>query len=122
MKANLPSRADLTANERRKLVREIRAECVNQTRQYEVQLDLVMLYALHTHPKTKFGKKRLEEFYEFYFKMRREMQERFQVDEDDDFAIDYFLKQDGIDVEAMYKALDQEDREKFKVGFRNGNG
>ena len=118
MKSILPSRADLTANEKRKLVREIRTECVNQTRQYEIQLDSVMLYALHTFPKAKYGKKKLEEFYEFYFAMRREMQERFQVDEDDDFAIDYFLKQDGIDVEAMYKALDQEDREKFKVKVR----
>ena len=116
MKALLPSRADLTANEKRKLVREIRAECINQTRQYEIQLDSVMLFVLRNE--FGFGKKRLEKFYNALFEKRCEMQERFQVDEDDDFAIDYFLKQDGIDVEAMYKALDQEDREKFKVKIK----
>ena len=114
MKANLPSRGDLTAKERRKLVQEIRTECVNQTRGYEVQLDAVTLFVLHTE--FGFGKQRLQKFYDALFKKRREMQERFQMpDEDDDYAIFHFLMEDGIDVEQMYKEQDQRDREKFKV-------
>lgn len=117
MKANLPSRGDLTAKEKRKLVQEIRTECVAQTRAYEVQLDAVTLFVLHTE--FGFGKQRLQRFYDALFSKRKEMQERFQMPgEDDDYAIWHFLLEDGIDVEQMYREQDQRDREKFKVKIK----
>lgn len=117
MKSILPSRGDLTAKEKRKLVQEIRTECVEQTRGYEVQLDAVTLFVLHTE--FGFGKQRLQRFYDALFAKRREMQEKFQMPgEDDDYAIWHFLLEDGIDVEQMYREQDQRDREKFKVKIK----
>lgn len=112
MKAIVPTKT--TVKQKKAMEVEIRRQCVEQTRKYETELDAVMLFVLHTE--FGFGKQRLEKFYDKLFSVRREMQERFQMGEDDDFAIDYFLKQDGIDVQAMYNA--QEGKEKFKVRLR----
>ena len=81
------------------------------TKQYEINLDSVTLWVLHKE--FRFGKKRLQRFYDLMFSMRREMQEFFEDKEDSgvsELCMRSFLKQDGIDVEEMYNNQDNAQR------------
>lgn len=103
-----------TSAQRKAMLSEIRRQCVENTRKYEVELDSVVLYILHRH--FGFGKKRLLRFYEAMYRERREMQDFFMDDDGEciaEYAMRAELKKDGIDVEKMY--TDQEGSEKFKV-------
>lgn len=105
---------NITNKQRKAMLSEIRRQCVENTRQYEKELDSVVLYILHRH--FGFGKERLGRFYDLMFKERYEMQ-RFFMDEDGECITEYAMRQellkDGIDVDAMYNA--QEDPHKFKI-------
>lgn len=112
MKAKVPVR--LTQEQWRAVRSEIRQQCLEQTEQYEAQLDVVTLYALNQV--CGFGKTRLERFYNEMFKLRKEMKERYGSGEDEgmgDFAMFVKLKEKGVDVQKMY--TEQAESQKFKV-------
>jgi len=114
MKARAP--VQLTAKDRKAINAEIRRQCIEQTAQYEAELDVVVLYALHNI--FGFGKERLERFYREMFKLRNEMKQRYGTSEDDtmgDFAMYVKLKEIGVDVQALY---DEQNEQKFKVKVR----
>lgn len=114
MKSRLP--VGFNAKDRKALHEEIRRQCIEQTAQYEAELDVVVLYALHNI--FGFGKERLERFYREMFKLRNEMKERYGTSEDDtmgDFAMYIKLKEIGVDVQALY---DEMNEKKFKVKVR----
>ncbi|MBO5701337.1 MAG: hypothetical protein J6S71_02755 [Clostridia bacterium] len=103
-----------TSAQRKAMLSEIRRQCVENTRKYEIELDSVTLYVLHRF--FGFGKKRLQLFYSIMFKERKAMQDFFE-DEDGECIAEYAMRQelrkDGIDVEKMYN--EQVDPRKFKV-------
>ena len=117
MKARIP----LSSNQKQAMIREVRRQCVEQTEQYELSLDAVYIYTLlESAPlkRIRLGRKRIQQIYNDMFKLRKEMQERYQsADEVDvgigDFAIIMKLKERGIDIERMYR--EQADRHKFSV-------
>lgn len=112
MRARVP--VQLTQKEWKAVRDEIRAQCLEQTEQYEAQLDVVTLYALNQV--FGFGKDRLERFYSEMFKLRREMKDYYGSGEDEgmgDFAMFVKLKEKGVDVEKMYR--EQAESQKFKV-------
>lgn len=114
MKSRVP--VGLTAKDRKALNEEIRRQCIEQTEQYEVQLDVVVLYALHSV--FGFGKERLERFYREMFKLRKDMKARYGTSADDtmgDFAMYIKLKEMGVDVQKLY---DEQNVQKFKVKVR----
>ena len=115
IKARVP--VQLTQKEWKALRDEIRTQCLEQTEQYEVQLDVVTLYTLNQV--FEFGKDRLERFYTEMFKLRQEMKERYGNGEDEgmgDFAMYIKLKEKGIDVEKMYE--EQAESQKFKIKIK----
>jgi len=82
---------------------EARKQCIEQLRQYEMELDSVALYVLHT--KFGFGKKRLERFYDMLFEEREAMKAEFGKTDDatiGEYAMRWILKEQGIDVEEMF--------------------
>ena len=112
IKARAP--LQLTQKEWKALRDEIRTQCLEQTEQYEAQLDVVTLYALSQV--FGFGKVRLERFYNEMFKLREEMKNRYGNGEDEgmgDFAMFVRLKEKGVDVQKMYE--EQVGSQKFKV-------
>ena len=104
----------LTNAEIKAMQREIRQQCLEQTEQYEAQLDVVVLYAINKvfgH-----GKVKLEHFYSEMFRLREEMKNWYGNGEDEgmgDFAMYVKLKEKGIDVQKMYE--EQAGSQKFKV-------
>lgn len=114
IKARVP--LQLTQKEWRAVRSEIRQQCLEQTEQYEAQLDVVTLYAINRvfgH-----GKSKLEYFYSEMFKLREEMKEYYGNGEDEgmgDFAMYIKLKEKGIDVQKMYEEQAVSRRFKVKV-------
>lgn len=111
MKARLPFR--LSASDRKSLNDEIKQQCLQQTEQYEVELDVADLYAVHKVFGA--GKVRLERYYREKFRFREEMKKRYGTSDDDtmgDFAMYIKLKEIGVDVQALYEEMNEK---KFKV-------
>ena len=82
MKAKIPFR--LSAAEKKALDEEIRRQCVDVTGQYELDLDTVAIYILHTV--FGFGEKRLKRFYSAMFAKRKEIQAYYQGERHDNTA------------------------------------
>lgn len=110
MKAHIPMR--LTNKEQKALENEIKKQCVETTEKYELDIDTVTIWVLHT--KFGFGIKRITEFYHEMFSERKKAQEFYKSENDEDiaeFAMRYKLKQDGIDVEKLHR--DNKDNRRF---------
>lgn len=107
---------NLSKNEIKAIMPEIRQQCVEQTEQYEVELDAVTFYTLNNV--FGFGKKRLGRFYSEMFRLRNEMKERYKMGDDEsmgDYAMYSKLKEKGIDVKQMYDEQSEGHRFKVKV-------
>lgn len=107
---------NLSKNEIKAMMPEIRQQCIEQTEQYEAELDVVTLYTLSKI--FGFGKKRLDRFYNEMFRLRDEMKERYRLGDDDsmgDYAMYVKLKEKGIDVKQMYDSQTESHRFKVKV-------
>ena len=109
MKALLQKK--LTVAQQKALDREIRAQCVERVKDYEIMLDAALIYALRQE--LGFGKDRLKRIYDAMFRCREEAKEFYKYQDSngtvheashDDvaFAMLWELKQLGIDVEAWY--------------------
>ena len=94
----------MSAAQKKAMEQEIRRQCVDVTKQYELDLDTVAIYILHKH--FGFGKKRLQKFYSAMFKTRKEIHAYYQGESTDNMAevaMRHHLLQDGIDVKRMYE-------------------
>lgn len=106
MKAILPHK--FSNAQKQSLKSEIRKQCVAQTQQYEMLIDTVSLWVLHTH--FGFGAERLKHFYEAVFTERKAMQERYEGTDSDDmaeFAMYSKLKERSIDIKEMFEAQEK---------------
>lgn len=117
MKALIPKK--LTVAQQKALDREIRAQCVQRVKDYEIMLDAALIYALRQE--LGFGKERLKRIYDAMFRCREEAKEFYKYQEADGneyratheevaFAMLWELKQIGIDVEAWYEEHDSSNR------------
>jgi predicted subunit of tRNA(5-methylaminomethyl-2-thiouridylate) methyltransferase len=103
MKARLPRVSHVPESTLKDIKIHAREQCIEQLRQYEMELDSVTLYVLHTE--FGFGKQRLERFYHKMFELREAMQAEFGETDDStigEFAMRHLLKNEGIDVEEMF--------------------
>ena len=122
LRARLPTE-QLNAKQKNALAKEIRSQCIEQTKQYEMDLDTIPIYILHT--RYGFTIEQIEEFYSLLFTEREEMKKYFEptigeADSDIDvFAMRYLLKEDGIDVEKMYNDRQQHN---LVVSITKGSG
>ena len=107
---------------------EILRQISETNAEYELEVDALFLWVLHTHPKYRLGLGRLLELYEDIFKARKEMNEFYRADpkynpnwnlkdlENENKQMTYFvfmnkLKQYGLDIKAEFRRLD----EKYKL-------
>ena len=81
--------------------REINAQLLEADKRFTLDVDSMVLSTLHHE--YGWGPKRCKEFYLRMFKHHLEMRERYEMDEL--YPERYKLKEAGIDVEAWYNAL-----------------
>lgn len=103
MNARLPRVRQIPESTLKDIKIEARLQCIEQLRQYEMELDSTVLFVLHTE--FGFGKGRLERFYDMLFEKREAMKAEFGETDDatiGEYAMRYILKEQGIDVEEMF--------------------
>lgn len=84
MNARIPPK--LTVAQQKALDHEIRKQTLESVKKLEKNLTALVLYSLHTYPNTKWGKKRLLEFYEVFRKNLRKLEEYYEMRNGDDSA------------------------------------
>lgn len=102
MKAILPPK--LTVAERKALDHEINKQTLESIKKLERDLTALVLYRLHSDPKTRFGKKRLLRFYEGFRKSLRELEQYYEMRSGDDAPILFKIlleRETGINVDAL---------------------
>lgn len=90
--------ADLTAKERKAMEIEINRQIVEADKQYTNNIDIMVLYVLHTH--LGFGKARLRKFYEAFETEHQKLIDHYQMPDDNEWLADMKLKEIGVDVAA----------------------
>lgn len=101
MKANINQ---LTNKQRRALYDEVNRQTAKNVQSLSQNLCAMVLWSLHVHPSTKFGKKRLLNFQKDFLPMIQELQEFYLADnaEDTEFYCKYRLKHEcGVNVEEL---------------------
>lgn len=96
--------AELNADERKALQIECQKEMRELTRKLEIEVDAIYLWWLHTNPKTRFGRQRLEEFCEDFSRAMDDLRDRLGMkDGEQVWYCTHLLKEYGIDLEEMMK-------------------
>ena len=119
----LKAHADANKNrmnntQRRVMMEEIKRQCADYYRKHEREIMALLLWELHVHEKTKWGYKRLKEFYDSFTPTLEAMLDRYEMSEDDRFWMcTYMLKTElGIDLEEWEKGeTDESSTEKQKT-------
>ena len=101
MKPSQMSQAITQGPGRDSMRKDVRDYLLEQDKQFCLDLDTMVLWALHT--KRGYGKKRLKEFYRDMFAEHMRMRQFYQIG--DTYPERHKLKEKGIDVEAWYNAL-----------------
>ena len=98
----------MTSMQRKAAEKEIRKQMAEFDRRNFMELDAIILWILHTAPSTKFGPKRLKEFYDEFNREYRALIERYETDgEDNLYLFTTKLKDYGIDLEEWEKEKSQ---------------
>ena len=73
--------------------------------EHHLDTEALILWALHKFPKTRFGKRRLKEFYTTYDKIHQEMLQHYEMRTNDDaiWLAHYKLKEIGVDVKEWHE-------------------
>lgn len=101
MKANINQ---LTNKQKKALYDEVNRQTAKNVQNLSQNLCAMVLWCLHIHPSTKFGKKRMLNFHKDFLPMIEELQEYYLTEsaEETEFALKYRLKHEcGIDVEEL---------------------
>lgn len=59
---------------------EIQKQLIETNAEYELEVDALFLWVLHTYPKYRLGLSRIKELYEEVFRMRKEIYEFYKAD------------------------------------------
>lgn len=87
------------------IVHEVHQQCLALDKAFTLDMDTVYLWTLHS--KYGWGLKRLKQFYKDVFIEHLRMREYYEVD--DLYPERYKLKEKGIDIEAWYNELFDEE-------------
>lgn len=101
MKANINR---LTNKQLKAISDEVNRQTASNVRNLSPNISAMVLWALHVHPKTRYGKKRLLDFQRSFLPLIQELQEYYLSENADDtvFACKYRLKHEvGIDVDQL---------------------
>ena len=94
------------ARENKAMMAEINRQIIEADARYKRDLVALVLYALHIHPDTKYGKKRLKHFYMTFDKIHQEMLDHYEMcDNDAAWLANQKLKDIGVDIDAWEKEL-----------------
>lgn len=97
MKARIP--IQLTKKQQKAMDKEIRRQCAELHREYESDVDAMILWAIHIHFKS--GKRQLRNFWRTLRREHDRLVEYYQMEDDDKaFLCDYKLREMGVDVRA----------------------
>lgn len=94
----------LSNKERRVIEKEIRVQTAKNVRNLSLNLQAMVLWSLHVHPSTKFGKKRLLKFQKDFLPVIKELQDFYMAEdsEETEFVLLYKLKNEvGINVSEL---------------------
>lgn len=80
---------------------EIKRQLLNANAQYTNDIDVMILYTLHTH--LGFGKKRLRRFYEAFSEIHQQLIDHYKMPDDIPWLCDRKLKEIGVDVKQWNK-------------------
>lgn len=101
MKAKIPPQ--FSAAEQKALTAEINRQCVEATQRYELDVDTCFVYSMRRH---RISAKKSQEIYADVFQLRKELQEYYQGEKNDNMAetaMRHKLLQDGIDMKKLYE-------------------
>lgn len=113
MKAK-PRRLNLSKSERETLDREIKAELLKLTEEYEKAFDVILAFVLNECE--GYGRKRFKRLYNRLIDQRLDLRRMYSDDECSDDRIDIFvmeqrLKKKGIDIQQIFDEIMQEREE-----------
>lgn len=91
----------LNAQQRKAMLREIRAQIAENNAQYESDYEAMMLWVLHKY--YGFGKKRLLEFRQNYIQEAKLLKSFYELEDDITYPAKVRLKEMGVDIEALLK-------------------
>ena len=95
--------ASFTAAETKAMNIEINRQLVERDKQYQEDIDAMVLYALMVHKGWK--KKRLRKFWDDFIKTHKELREYYQMDApgENEWLAHRMLKEIGVDVHQWYE-------------------
>ena len=103
---NCLKRRKFSVAEQQAIDREINLQLADHVRKHEKNIDSAFLYALHVHPKTRFGKKRLREFYELFQPILQSLLEHYEMgSEDQCWLCDKKLREIGVDLDEWEREI-----------------
>lgn len=104
MKARIPWKP--TNAEKKAMRREINQQIIQADAKYKRDLVALVLWALHVHPDTQYGKKRLKNFYMTFDKIHQDMLDYYEMcDDEAAWLCQYNLKEIGVDIDEWEKEL-----------------
>lgn len=86
---------------RKAVMHEINQQILARDKEYQLDIDTMVLWSIKQY--TGWGPKKLRDFYLFMFKEHLRMREFYEMD--DTYPERYKMKEKGMDVEAWYKEL-----------------
>lgn len=101
MKPSDIKEAALNGAGKQAMMHEIHQQCLNADKTFTLDMDTMYLWTLHT--KYGWGPKRLKRFYTEVFTEHIRMREFYEMDEL--YPERYKLKEKGVDIEAWFNAL-----------------
>lgn len=98
----------LTPAQKKAMNREINAQILEKDKQYWLDMDAAVMWALHEE--FRFGKKRLRRFFVRFAAIHTELREHYQLDDDTNTWLCRHLLREktGVDVEAWEKEYEHE--------------
>lgn len=97
----------LTRSQEKAMHKEIKAQLMDYDKQYFLDMDAAVLWALHKE--FGFGAKRLRRFFDRFSVIHEELRDYYQLDDDTNTWLCRYLLQSnvGVDVEAWEKELEE---------------
>lgn len=99
------------------MVHEINQQILQRDKDYQLDIDTMVLWSLKQF--AGWGSKKLKDFYLFMFKEHLRMREFYELD--DLYPERYKLKEKGVDIEAWYEEL-FDDEGNFKENQESHDG
>ena len=87
--------------EEKLMLEEINRQIRAADDKYWLDVTAMMLWALHTHKRTRWGKKRLREFFHDFEQIHQELVAHYEMEQTDaPWLVHYKLKEIGVDLQV----------------------